>query len=170
MAETEPSVNNTLEKLKGEITTILTDKDASDSVVNKLSNVFKDLAIYKDLQAEIDVLNKQNNDLLSEVEKIKNNEQDLTEKLKNLLIEKNTLLEQLSNWRENTTHIMSANVHLLNGLVPNAKKPEDSDKPQDSSAGTHKEIDSEGNIQLVVQKDEKKRGVHTLQDIKEEGN
>jgi len=116
MSEIERPINTTLDTLKDEIVTILDEKDAADSIVTKLSDVFKDLAIYIEITEENTQLKQKLKDQFYEASKLKKTERELTDAINILKIEKGTLLEQLSNWRENTTRVLSANVHILNGL------------------------------------------------------
>jgi hypothetical protein len=164
MEENKPHVNTIIETLNDEVASILKDKDASDSIVDGLCNVFKDLEIYKKMVKNIDVLTEKN-------KRLEDLEKELTEKLNTATIEKNLLTEQLNNWRTNTGTIMDANVQALGQLMTFTPTNNNKEKIEsESSVDTNTKIDAEGNIKLMVKNDEKKKGIHTLQDIKEEEN
>ncbi len=125
MDSQEPPINNIISNLSTEITSILKDKDASDSIVKKLSDVFQDLAIFKELKDEVELLTSQNKELETAVNDHLEIQTKLKDEVKTLEIEKKGLTDQLENWRKHTAQIMSANVHILNGL---SKKEEETKK------------------------------------------
>jgi len=97
MDSQEPPINNIISNLSTEITTILREKDASDSIVKKLSDVFQDLAIFKELKDEVELLKSQNKELETSVNNHLEIQTKLKDEVKTLEIEKKGLTDQLEN-------------------------------------------------------------------------